>query len=200
MTGLAWEAEVAMREDRGEDRAFVSGADVRWTLAVADGAGGGGYGAEAAAAAVEAARDSVTGPRLEAAERLRRIDQGLAATGRGLTTAVVARVDGTTVLGASVGDSVAWARTPAGWCELTADQRRRPLLGSGAATPVPFRAESVRCLVLATDGLTAHLPWPRLRRLLEEDASAHDLAEAARLPGGGLPDDVTVVVLRRGDR
>jgi hypothetical protein len=45
-------------------------------------------------------------------------------------------------VGASVGDSSAWLISPAGEVtDLTAQQRRRPLLGSGEALPVQFEAE-----------------------------------------------------------
>ena len=60
----------------------------------------------------------------------------------GQTTGVVAfvRSDGS-ISGASVGDSVAWLISPAGeLTDLTAYQRRKPLLGSGEALPVVFDA------------------------------------------------------------
>ena len=70
----------------------------------------------------------------------------------GETTTVLLIVDGNRLYGASVGDSEAWMLGTAN-LRLTASQQRKPLLGSGAASPVPFSAVLDGVLLLASDGL-----------------------------------------------
>ena len=65
------------------------------------------------------------------------------------------------VAGASVGDSGAWLVNPASgrFVDLTANQHRKPLLGSGRARITPFfhskKATSRDVLLVASDGLFA---------------------------------------------
>jgi hypothetical protein len=75
-------------------------------------------------------------------EALLEFDDDLSARRSGSeTTAVVAVIEHYRICGASVGDSVAWLISPAGeLTDLTAHQRRKPLLGSGEALPVVFDA------------------------------------------------------------
>jgi PPM family protein phosphatase len=69
----------------------------------------------------------------------------------GETTAVVATIEHYRICGASVGDSVAWLISPAGeLTDLTAHQRRKPLLGSGEALPVVFDANPCDGRLLAS--------------------------------------------------
>jgi hypothetical protein len=71
-------------------------------------------------------------------------------------------VDSDRVRGASVGDSCAWLISPAGEVtDLTARQRRRPLLGSGEALPLVFDAElnGARLLVASQIRAAASASW-----------------------------------------
>jgi PPM family protein phosphatase len=137
-----------------------------YLVAVADGAGGTGGGAAAADRLIVALSKLTT----EAASTdwwtvLSEFDEELAARrSGGETTAVVAFVDGDRIVGASVGDSSAWLISTTGEAtDLTALQRRKPLLGSGEALPVEFEAERRGGrLLLATDGLTKYAPPERI--------------------------------------
>jgi serine/threonine protein phosphatase PrpC len=83
--------------------------------------------------------------------------------------------------------------------DLTARQRRRPLLGSGEALPVQFEAErGGGRLLLASDGLVKYATVERICALaiqgtVSEAATA--LANSVRLPSGALQDDVAVVIV-----
>ena len=177
---------------------------------VADGAGGTSGGAEAASCvirrvseAVEAGSDLLGRSTWE--QVLRALDAEL--DGLGQTTAVVAATDGSVIVGASVGDSGALLVTMSSVRELSADQHRKPLLGSGAATPVTFRGPAApnALLLLATDGLLKYASEDRicaqLRRpepSLKEHCDA--LVELVRLPRGGLQDDVGLVLIGAAPR
>lgn len=77
----------------------------------------------------------------------------------------------------SRGDSSAWLIAPTGdLTDLTAHQRRRPLLGSGEALPVIFEAElGDRRLILGSDGLCKYATAERICSL----AMQGPVAEAA---------------------
>jgi hypothetical protein len=111
-------------------------------LVVADGAGGTGGGAMAAEAVVRAVRAAVAEERLnDWLAVLAEVDADLA--GAGQSTAVVAELCGSEVIGASVGDSGCCV-FGATFLDVTADQWRKPLLGSERAIPVDFRRRSRR--------------------------------------------------------
>jgi serine/threonine protein phosphatase PrpC len=169
---------------------------------VADGAGGTGSGAAASSRLIEFAtkRGAASTDWFDA---LLAFDDELSARrSGGQTTGVVAFVhnDGR-IVGASVGDSVAWLISPGGeLTDLTEHQRRKPLLGSGEALPVVF--DSNPCggrLLLATDGLVNYAPVDRIRALAMQGSvaeAAAALVDCVRLPSGGLQDDVAVVVVQ----
>lgn len=115
----------------------------------------------------------------------------------GQTTGIVAFIDSERVRGASVGDPSAWliARS-GGMTDLTAAQRRKPLLGSGEALPVQFEAEGLG----KTDGLFKYAPVDRIRALATRRTVAeatNALANCVRLPSGAFYDDVAVVIVSR---
>ncbi|WP_437821327.1 protein phosphatase 2C domain-containing protein [Sorangium sp. So ce1078] len=185
-----------------EDRIEVSCRGDRWTIAVADGAGGLAGGAAAARSAAIAM--VALGAEMELdpdgwCQRLRELDRELEVDRRcGETTLVVVQVSDGELWGASVGDSGALLVGPGGLVELTAAQRRKPLVGSGSCTPVAIgrRALSGRLLV-ATDGLLKYAPLTTINAL----ARSGDLREAVEalilavtLPSGNLQDDVAVVL------
>ena len=114
------------------------------------------------------------------------------------TGLVVAICDGI-VFGASVGDSEAVLADAGGMTDLTAHQRRKPLLGSGSAMPVSFDPVSFRgVLVAGTDGLFKYcVPKAMLDILSHTDGDpvVGRLVSAVRLPSGALRDDVGIVVM-----
>lgn len=83
--------------------------------------------------------------------------------------------------------------------DVTAQQRRKPLLGSGDAAPTPFGPFTFNGRILvASDGLLKYAPRERIRGTAFEpelERAADALVAAARLPGGGLQDDVALVLL-----
>ncbi len=103
--------------------------------------------------------------------------------------------------GASVGDSGALLVTPDGPIELTAAQRRKPLVGSGECRPaiIPRQALSGRLLV-ATDGLLKYASLATINALArtgDVKSAVEALIQAAALPSGNLQDDVAVVLGER---
>lgn len=175
-------------------------------VAVADGAGGTSHGGRAADLVVAGLRELAGrgGPVPDEPaweEFLAEMDCAIARDPEpGETTAVVLAVTASLICGASVGDSEAWLIAPAGWHDLTARQRRKPLLGSRAAVPVSFRSSHAGgTLLVGSVGLFKYAPAPLLRETAPRGTprqACGALVDLARLPGGGLQDDVSVVVCR----
>jgi serine/threonine protein phosphatase PrpC len=192
------------------DRVCVEERDGALLVVLADGAGGVANGA-AAADAVIAARaswavdDALASDGREAVAWIGTGDRAVAAAGHGgECTAVVAVVRDARVVGASVGDSVAWVCTAGGVVALTASQRRRPFVGSAAAVAVPF-AGDVRSgrLLVASDGLWKYAAVDRLRAAAthgDVERAAEQLVELVRLPSGWLQDDVSLALVEREAR
>lgn len=191
---------------RNEDRnAILSIADGS-ALVLADGAGGMSGGAEAAEAVVHAITTRVmsgSGDLLAASwgDVLREIDQEVAADAvAGEATAVLACIQNDRVFGASLGDSDAVIADGDEWTVLTRRQARKPLCGSGEAVPVAFGPTPFAgTLLVASDGLFKYAPPDAIAaalRLASLDEVATALINAARLPSGGLQDDVTVILCR----
>lgn len=103
------------------------------------------------------------------------------------------------VHGASVGDSEAWCRRDGEWMELTTDQRRKPLIGSGRAAPASFTSAGVNALFIASDGLVKYAKWHEIIARLEADGAElpRQLVDAARLPSGSLQDDLSIIWARK---
>ena len=188
------EAARTARQDRAAAFPFAAG----HLLVVADGAGGVAGGAEAARPVIDTLRGLDPVRPHDWAEVLRQIDLSLSSAARsGETTAVVASVNDDEIVGASVGDSGGWMLAGI-WLNLLKDQRRKPLLGTGSAVPIgcgPFpRGERV---LLGSDGLFKYVGADRIGELAREpslERAASELVDAARLPAGGLQDDIAVVI------
>lgn len=179
-------------------------------LVVADGAGGVAGSEHAAQLVVERIErharsatdviDPVPWVRLLAA-----LDAAIASEGSlGESTAIVCAMDAHgNCGGVSVGDSSAWVVSPSGVLDLTARQKRKPLLGSGRAVVVPFfhRLATPWTVLVGTDGLFNYSPRTRILELVAATRSveelAVELAEAVQLPSGGFQDDIAVVIARR---
>lgn len=196
-----------------QDRSSVVTIGAITLVVVADGAGGLSGGGEAASAVVETLlHEAVHGLDLRderlMVDVLRALDQRLArARSSGETTAVVAALAPGRVVGASVGDSGAWLIPNEGNAiELTAEQLRKPLLGSGRAVPVPFvcGTSPSMTLLVGSDGLFSYVEPLRAREIVQAASSGeialHGLLDAVRLPNGSLRDDVSIVAVRSGLR
>lgn len=174
--------------------------------AVADGAGGIGGGTPAAETAIAMASRR---PRAEFEAnsaaywfaRLQEIDAHLAkAAHGGQTTLVVASISHDTVVGAAVGDSIAWLIDGLHLSNLTAGVPRKPLLGDGGASPRAFGPVrlGVSTLLLTTDGLWKYAQRSRIAAEASGpfQGVCDRLASLVRLPSGALQDDVGVVIVR----
>jgi serine/threonine protein phosphatase PrpC len=194
--------QTAAGNPENQDRCAIMEIPSGLVLVVADGAGGQSGGAEAAVTAVEQVRRSareLISPEA-CVQVLQRIDQQIAnARQAGETTCALAIATATRVLGASVGDSGAWLLTGAGYLNLTEAQSRKPFLGTGVATVVPFdkAVEGPARLLLASDGLLKYASADRIIGALRTDGietAASQLVALVRYPSGSYPDDVTVIL------
>lgn len=194
---------------RCDDHVSVTRRQDGLVLALADGAGNDPMGGELANWLVDQIQRRATeAKKLPNADLLARwceeLDRSWFASNKsGESTIVVVSLDGSRVQGASVGDSGAWLVHSGRYDELTAEQRRRPLLGQGRATvlafgPVPMQG----VLMLATNGLLKYAPAHEILRHATElnvSVAAAKLTDVVRTAAGTLQDDVAVIVCRRAD-
>jgi len=164
-------------------------------IVLADGAGGTSNGARAAQAIVDAVTANPLS--LDWAGVLVDLDDP-AKLGGGQATAVIATITSTGITGASVGDSGAWLVRAGAITNLTANQRRKPLVGDGCE-PVSFSAGPLDgSLVIASDGLFRYAIARDIAFVVERgeppEEVARRLVELVRLADGSLQDDVAVVV------
>jgi hypothetical protein len=118
----------------------------------------------------------------------------------GFTTLLGFAVIGTTVVGASCGDSAVWLVEGGQVRDLTGQQRKVPPVGSGEAPFVPFAAglrEPWRLLAMS-DGVWKYAGRARELALSRRGQELIDALQAqARLPGSGrFSDDFTALVLQ----
>jgi serine/threonine protein phosphatase PrpC len=185
---------------RCEDRVTVIEDGDRVVIAVADGAGGSGAGDQAAAAVIREITASVplAHDQDSCCRLLAQIDCRI---GDGESTGVVVAVCPEGICGASVGDSKAWLIHDGALTDLTRDQVRKPLLGSGRAKPVGFSHGPLEgILIVSTDGFCNYVKQATLlREILWIDFAVlpRKLVEMVRLPSGDLWDDVGIVVCRQ---
>lgn len=190
----------------GEDRVAVVHIDGGVVLVVADGAGGMRGAAEAADFAVQLvvnhAHLGANGDERDWAALIARIDASLRDKSGQCALLIAAVREGLNeglIVGASAGDCGAWLISE-GIEDLTEQQVRKPLVGSGSALPVPFRRPlGAGTLLLASDGLLKYGPRQDIAKIaLREDldAAARDLVLLTQLRSGDLPDDMAVVLCR----
>lgn len=191
-----------------EDRVKILETNGRVMIALADGAGGTGGGWTAATAFIaEAERFSFSmcgrgSP--EAWEQfLREADARIARDANGgQCTGIAMAISDRSVVGASVGDSEAWLVKAGQVRIVTENQRRKPLLGSGAAAPVSFVASinAGEIVLCASDGIFKYAPRDALVKELTSGRSLAAIAKAivdsTRLKSGALQDDVSLAVIR----
>jgi serine/threonine protein phosphatase PrpC len=187
-------------QDEGDDRIGVWQTDSSLTIALADGAGG----VSGAATAAQSLLDSVdigSTPALEVSKIISALDQRLASASGGQSTAVVLTLSADGVVGASVGDSGAWILHGDSIEDLTSQQNRKPLLGTGVCVPVGFSVGRLRggTLLVASDGLLKYAKRADVVRVTQEadlDVAARALVQLVTLRSGKVPDDVSVVLCR----
>jgi serine/threonine protein phosphatase PrpC len=196
------EAAINVLPISGQDRAIAIPIAGGYLVAVADGAGGTGGGAVAAERLIAfISRLTEEAASTDWFDALCAFDDELSARSlSGQTTGIVAFISNERVIGASVGDSSAWLISPSGeTTDLTARQRRKPLLGSGEALPVQFEAERLgNRVLLGSDGLFKYAPVDRICALATRGTAAeaaNALANCVRLPSGAFHDDVAVAIV-----
>ena len=193
-----------------QDRASIIPTEGGLVLVLADGAGGlagGALAANAVVAAVAAAcmaGGSTLGSARFWVDVLEATDVQLAAQHHGgQPTAVICAV-GSEIVGACVGDSVAWLALPSGVIDLTSAQSKRPLIGSGQAAVIPIATEmGDGTLLLASDGLAKYASRAKIAATaMDADLarSSGRLVDMVRLRSGALQDDVSLVLCRRNQR
>jgi len=166
-------------------------------IGLADGAGGYTGGAQAAQFVINTLQQSTNE---HPSAFLRQLDQQIAQDKMaGETTAVVLQIHKNQLIGSSVGDSATWFIKDNEVYDLTQQQQRKPLLGSGCATPIAFNHQlSTGFLLVASDGLVKYLSVDTIIKQLNKSQEltqcAQQLIELVRYPSGELPDDVTVVL------
>lgn len=194
-------------QEQGEVRVVLFEREDALFVVIADGAGGLAGGGIAAELLIEVVRGTVVRPGFDPLrpdswlELLADADVALEADPHaGETTAVAMAVSNRGVIGASAGDSGAWIIGADAVDDLTAGQYRKLRLGSGRALPVSFsRAKLEGTLLVATDGLFNFARAERIAAVVgraDLEQAVHELVRLARLPSGGLQDDVGVVLVR----
>lgn len=185
--------------DRCEDRVAVFKEDDRTVIVVTDGAGGMGSGEIAASSIVREveSRYQTIGSANDWCSVLRQIDCTMS---EGEATAIVVDIRPYGIAGASVGDSQAWVVNSDEIVDLTQNQVRKPLLGSGNSEPVPFTHVPLRGrLIVGTDGFFNYVKREKFTPLIAQ-AEFYSIPrlciEMVRLPSGDLWDDIGIVVAR----
>ena len=199
MAQIETTSAVKKYRQRCEDRVDTIHADQRTVIVVADGAGGTGSGDVAAEFVlwdVKSNYESIHSAN-DWAELLRQTDKQI---GAGESTAVVVDIRPYGIAGASVGDSQAWIVNNGEILNLTTNQIRKPLLGSGVAQPVGFNGPPLAgMLLVATDGFFDYAKRDDITRLVSQTdffEISRKCIELVQLPSGELWDDVGIVVGR----
>jgi serine/threonine protein phosphatase PrpC len=128
------------------------------------------------------------------------MDNAIAEDGAaGETTCALAVVTPEKIFGASAGDSGVWMIPEiTDYSDLTQSQRRKPFIGSGTASPVPFQhSRQAGRLLLATDGLLKYASAENIIGICRAnpiDLAARRLIDLVRYKSGDLPDDVTLIL------
>ena len=187
---------------QGQDRAAVfERDDGGLTIALADGAGGTSNGDLAAQAVLDTVQ-VLAGSDADWSVILSTLDRDTARLHGGQTTAIVVVLGDAAIRGASVGDSEAWVVYADQRVEaITANQVRKPLLGSGAHIAQTSEVDLADAtLLVASDGLFRTAKPMDIARI----AAGRDLAEAAerlvdlvRTDVGNVLDDGSIVLVRR---
>jgi PPM family protein phosphatase len=199
--GFEYVIKLQPMRGEGQDRAAVFERDDGGiTIALADGAGGTSHGDIAAQAVLDTVQ-ILAGSDADWSVILQTLDRDSARLQGGQTTAIVLVV-GDSIRGASVGDSEAWLVYADQRIEaLTANQTRKPLLGTGAQVTSTVDAQlGEATLLVASDGLfrTAKpMDIARIAAGRDLTAAAEQLVDLVRTDVGNVLDDVSIVLARR---
>lgn len=184
-------------QQENKDRLFVAKGDENYVIVIADGAGGIGGGAEAAQLSINLLQNINAHSPIDALQQIdRKLYEDHAA---GETTVIYLKIERNKVSGASIGDSEAWLINNDTVLNITKNQKRKPLAGSGKATAtgfddIPFKGT----LLVATDGLTKYLSMSTIASTVQESPSLSNcceiLIEKSRYKSGELPDDISIVL------
>ena len=187
-----------------EDRAdfFWNGPNL--ILVLADGAGGLSGGAKAAEFVVQNAKGRINSTIVNSGQFcsfLTALDLEMSTSGTlGETTCVIVILSETGVIGASVGDSGALIFSKNSLDNLTRNQIRKPLLGSGQASPLGFdRIHWDGVLLIASDGLLKYTSHEKIAATIATssfDETAKKLIDLVRYQSSALPDDVSILLTR----
>lgn len=175
---------------------------------LADGAGGTSGGREAAELVVrilsERALQSEAVTETFWRQAILELAIELESLGAGQSTAVAIAHRGRSLCGGSIGDCEAWLIGRDGLIDLTQGQARKPLLGGGLAEPRTFSAQirPGELLLVASDGLFKYATRERIVDCLRArgaslESIGHALIALARMPNGGLQDDIGIALVRR---
>ena len=195
-------ATQAYRE-RCEDRVAVFTCQERTVVVVADGAGGTGSGDIAALTVIREIESEYLNIHSanEWASLLRQIDCRIS---DGETTAVVVDVRSIGIAGVSVGDSRAIIVKDGTISDLTINQKRKPLLGTGMAEPIGFVCPPLDgLLLLGTDGFFNYAKPNAIQASIANSdfqTLPRRCIDMVRLPSGDYWDDVGVVAVRHRPR
>ncbi|MCA9249992.1 MAG: protein phosphatase 2C domain-containing protein [Phycisphaerales bacterium] len=195
---------VSFANAQGADRTFISQTPNGHVFVVADGAGGVAGGSHAATQCVSFVQNIVVANLLRDevywVEALTRLDEAmLRDRSAGESTCIVIEVRDGVCFGTCVGDSRAVHFDGDEAVDLTFQQSRKPLLGSGDAVlrPIRFDLKAGR-LVLATDGLWKYALRNDILTVLDSgdwESLPGQLVDSVRLPSGNLQDDVGIIIV-----
>lgn len=184
-----------------QDRVRVEATADGLLALLADGAGGVSGGAVAAQMFIDYFSSAIEISVRNLCQHFSRVDTLIQGDqNAGDTTGIAVVVEKTRLFGASVGDSEAWFFPTEGeFVDLTSVQVRKPLLGSGSATAIPFSMNATSgILLLCSDGLHKYADFVKIRERLREQnfqSLPTDLADLARMPSRGLQDDLSIVAV-----
>ena len=166
---------------------------------VADGAGGIGDGKHASQNAIDFVHSFLTGKEItlnNVKSCIKHVDHQLSLCDNyGETTLIVLIQTNNQIFGASVGDSSAIMVSKALVHDLTENQIRKPLVGSGEASPVGFGPLNVNgSIIIGTDGLFKYANFQKITEYMNDNRSASEIADLARLKSGAFSDDIAFIL------
>jgi serine/threonine protein phosphatase PrpC len=185
-----------------QDRVEIFTAADRKIVALSDGAGGISGGSQAAEAFIRMVAEQGTSLKngSDCRNLLQTADQLISnEPAAGEATGIVLIAGPTHIFGASVGDSEAWLFSSFAKHHLTEKQRRKPLLGSGAAISNAFSFNPAEAMLLvASDGLWKYTSIEKITAEIQSNDPStlpERLVNLVRLRSGALQDDVALAVV-----
>ena len=172
----------------------------RIVVVVADGAGGVGSGDLAAMTVIREVKENLRSINTADEWKLLLSQTDFRIT-QGESTAVIVDIREYGIAGASVGDSKAWTLKDGEVDDLTKNQVRKPLLGSGRAEPMSFTRQSFGdFLIVGSDGFFDYSKPAEVTRLIYKSdfySIPRKCIELVQLPSGEFWDDTSIIAVRR---